>query len=79
MSGRVDEVELVGLAVVCLVHDANGLALDRDASFALDVHGVEQLGLHVALGHGVCLLEDAIRDRRLAVVDVGDDGEVPDV
>ena len=79
VAGGVDEVELVGLPVIGLVHHAHGLALDGDATLALDVHGVEQLGLHVALGHGVRLLEDAIRDRRLTVVDVGDDGEVPDM
>ena len=79
VPGRVDEVQLVGLAVARLVEDAYRLRLDRDAALALEVHGVEQLLAHHPgidrLGH----LQDAVGQRRLAVVDVGDDGEVPDV
>ena len=45
----VDQVELICLAIVCVVGDAHGVGLDGDAAFALDVHGVQELGLHVAL------------------------------
>ncbi len=76
MSGRVDEVELVGLSVVGVVHDADGLRLDGDAALALDVHRVEHLLHHVALLHGVGELEDAVGKRRLPVIDVRDDREV---
>ena len=79
MARGVDEVQLVGLAVVGRVAHAHGLALDGDAALALDVHGIEQLGLHVALGHGARQLQDAVRERGLAVVDVGDDREVADM
>ena len=75
----VDEIELVGLAVICVIHHAHGVALDRDAALALDVHGVEQLRLHAPLVNGTRELEDSVRDGGLAMVDVGDDGEVPDV
>ena len=75
----VDEVELVFLAVVGLVAHAYGLAFDRDAALALDVHRVEELGLHIALGDGARHLEDAVGKRRFPVVDMGDDGEVPDM
>ena len=70
-------------AIVFLVSppegDANRVRLDGDAALALDVHRVEQLGLHVALLHRVGELEDAVRDRRLAVVDVRNDREVADM
>ena len=79
MTRRVDEVELVGLSVVGIIHHAHGIRLDRDATLSLDVHGVEELGLHVPLVHRVGQLENAVGDRRLAVVDVGHDREVPDV
>ena len=75
----VDEVELVGLAIIRIIHHANGVALDRDAALALDIHRVEKLRLHVALLNRASELEDAIRDGGLAMVDVSDDGEVPDV
>ena len=79
VARRVDEVQLVGLAVVGGVAHAHGLALDGDAALALDVHGVEQLGLHVALGHRARKLQDAVRERGLAVIDVRDDREVADM
>ena len=50
VAGRVDEVELVGLAVVRLVDHAHGVGLDGDAALALEVHGIEDLGLHLARG-----------------------------
>jgi hypothetical protein len=79
VAGCVDQVELVGLTVARPVDDAHRLGLDRDAALALEVHAVEQLLLHVAGGHRAGELEDAIGQRRLAVVDVGDDREVADV
>jgi hypothetical protein len=41
VSGRVDEVQLVGLAVARLVEDADSLGLDRDPPLALELHRVE--------------------------------------
>ena len=58
--------------------DAHVLGLDRDAPLALEVHRVEVLLAHVAGVDGAGDLEDAVRQRRLAVVDVGDDREVAD-
>ena len=52
--------------------------LDRDAALALDVHPVEVLGAHLAVLHHAGLLQHPVGQRRLAVVDVGDDAEVPD-
>ena len=79
VAGGVDEVEDVGLAVVGRVLEADGLGLDGDAALALDVHGVEELLLHVAVGDGAGRLDQPVGERGLAVVDVGDDGEVADV
>ena len=79
VAGRVDEVEEVLLAVVGAVDHRDGVALDGDAALALQVHGVESLLLKLAQRHGLCQLEDAVAERRLAVVDVRDDAEVADV
>ena len=80
VARRVDQVQLVGLAVPPgLVEDADRLGLDRDPALALEVHRVEHLGAHRARIDGVGQLEDPIGQRRLAVVDVGDDREVADV
>ena len=50
VAGRVDQVEVVGLAVARLVAQRRGLRLDGDAALALEVHRVEHLRFHLALG-----------------------------
>ena len=73
----VDQVELVLLAVDGMFH-AHGLRFDRDALFALQIHLIEQLILHLASRHGAGRLDHAIGECRLAVVDVRNDREVAD-
>ena len=51
VARRIDEVELVGVAVMRLVHHAYGVRFDGDAALPLEVHIVEDLGLHLARGH----------------------------
>ena len=77
--GRVDQVQDVDLAVVGLVGQPDRVRLDRDAALALEIHAVEHLRLHLAGLQGARHLEETVGQRRLAVVDVGDDGEVADV
>ena len=79
VAGRVDQVELVGLAVLRRVHHADGVGLDGDAAFAFEVHGVEDLGLHLARGERAGEFQQAVGERGLAVVDVRDDREIADV
>ncbi len=78
MAGGVDQVELVFLAVLRLVEQGCGLRLDGDAALALQVHRIEYLRLHLAIGEAAAVMDDAIRQRRFAVVDMGDDGEIAD-
>ena len=73
VAGRVDQVEDVAVPL-----DADVLGLDRDAPLALEIHRVEVLLAHVARLNSAGDLEDAVGERRLAVVDVGDDREVAD-
>ena len=78
VAGRVDQVQVVGLAVGGPVLDPHRLRLDRDPALALEVHRVEHLRLHFLRVDGAGDLEDAVGQGRLAVVDVGDDREVAD-
>ena len=79
VAGRVDQVEDVLAAVPRGVVQADRMRLDGNAALALEVHGVEDLRLHLAGLECARELEEAIRERRLAMVDVRDDREVPDV
>ena len=81
----VDHVEHVGVRlgtrVVALLHrpgHPHGLALDGDAALALDVHPVEVLRPRRPLVDHTGQLQHPVCQRRLAVVDVRDDAEVPD-
>ena len=79
VAGRVDQVQVVGLPVGGPVLDPHRLGLDRDPALALEVHRVEHLGTHFLRVDGAGDLEDPVGERRLAVVDVGDDREVADL
>ena len=78
VAGRVDEVQAVFEAVGGRVLEAHRASLDRDALLALEVHRIEDLARHLAPLDGVGQLEQPIGERRLAVVDVRDDREVPE-
>ena len=52
------------------------MRLDRDAALALQVHRIEQLFLHLAVGNCAGAMQQAVGKRRFSVVDVGDDAEI---
>ena len=79
MAGRVDQVQLVGLAVGGGVGHAHGARLDGDALLALQVHRVEHLLDHLALATVPVSCKQPVGQRGLAVVDMGDDAEIANV
>src|SRR5207244_12372 len=79
MARRIEEVQQVVLAVAGAIFQRRGLRLDGDAALALELHRVEHLLAHLALGESAAHLDEAIGERRLAMVDVRDDGEVSNV
>ena len=83
VPGGVDHVEDVGAGLGALLvvgrhgpGHPDGLALDGDAALALDVHPVEVLRPRAPLVDDAGQLQHPVGQRRLAVVDVGDDAEV---
>ena len=74
----VDEVDLIFLVAAPVDH-AHGAGFDGDALLALQIHGVEQLLAHLALGHRIGDLQQAVGQRALAVIDMGDDRKVANV
>ena len=79
VARRIDEVELVRLAVARRVRHAHGVELDRDAALTLEVERVEHLFLHFALLQRARRFDQAVGKRRFAMIDVRDDAEVADV
>ncbi len=43
-----------------------------------DIHGVENLHLHVAFGYGAGQLDQQVSEGGYPVIDMGDDGEIAD-
>ena len=76
MPGRVDEIQSIDFTIRMLVLHLDGVAFDRDAAFPFQVHIVEGLVLHVALGNRACVLEQSIRKGAFPMVDMRDDTEV---
>ncbi len=73
VAGRVDDVDLR-----VAVADGRVLGEDRDALLALEVHRVEHaLGDVLVLAERAGLPEHRVDERRLAVVDVRDDRDLP--
>ena len=72
MPGRIDEIQLVGLAIIAEIGQRHRLRLDGDATLALDRIAVEDLRLHFTIGQAAADLDEAIGQGRLAVIDVRD-------
>ena len=79
MAGRVHQIEDIGLAILGRIFQPHGLRLDGDAALALDIHRIEDLLLHLPAGQRAGKLDQAIGQRRLAMIDMGDDREIADV
>ena len=79
MARRVHQVEKPCPAVRPGPFQAHGLGLDGDAALALQVHAVQDLLLHLPVAQPAGLLDQPVRQRRLAVIDVGDDRKIADL
>jgi hypothetical protein len=77
VAGSVDEIEFVLLTVLNVLH-SDSVQLDRDATFTLQVHGVQNLSPHTSLVYSTGEFEQAIGQRGLAVIDVRNDAKIPD-
>ena len=78
MARGVDEVEAVGLPVLGLVVHAHRPGLDGDAPLSLQVHVVQQLGLHLPLLHRPADFDHPVGQGGFAMVNVGNDREISD-
>ena len=78
MAGRIDQIQAVFVAVARGVMQANAFGFDGDAALALEVHRIEHLRGHFALGERAGEFEQAVGQRGFAVVDVRDDAEIAD-
>ena len=77
MARGVNEIQGVGFSVVGGVGQGGGGSLDGDAPLLFQLHGVQQLlGVNPPV-NGVAFLQQTVCQGGLSVVDVGDDGKIP--
>jgi len=75
VARSVDDVDLYAA-----VEDGRVLGHDRDASLALEIEAVhDPLDEALVVAKGAALPEHCVDERGLAVVNVSDDGHIPDV
>ena len=80
MAWGIDQVDdiLLPIGWVDVAH-LNGVAFDGNASLALQIHIVEGLILHVPLGDGVGVFQQAVGQGAFSVVNVGYDAKIADI
>ena len=76
MPWGVDQIERINLTIPSLVAQGGRLGLDRNAALFFKIHRIEDLLLHFPVTQTAAALNQPIGKRGLAVINVGDDGEV---
>ena len=78
VSWGIDQIEHILLTVVRLVDGADRLRFDRDTPLPLQIHVVENLGLHLAACQKPRHLNNAVSQRGLAMVDMCNNAKISD-
>ena len=79
VTGGVNEIQLIDLAVICGVVQLDRAGFNGNAALPLDFHIVQDLLLHVVLGNGIGELQQSVCQSGLAMVNMGNDGKVPNM
>ena len=76
VAGSIDKVQHILLAIARLINAAYRLRLDGNASLTLQIHGVENLCLHLTFAQGSCIFNQAVCQRRFAMIYMGNNRKV---
>ena len=79
MAGRVDQVQVINLAVLGLVLERRRLRLDGDAALFFDVHRVQHLRTHFTVLQAAAALDQPVREGGFAMINVRNDRKIPNV
>lgn len=79
MPRGVDQVEHIRLPIGMGIKHPYRRGLDGDAPLPLDLHGIQELVLHIPQGHSVRQLHHPIRQGGFPVIDVGNDAKIPNI
>ena len=76
VSRRIEQVKPIVVPVLRVIVHCDRMRLYCDATFALEIHRIEQLVLFVAFGDCSGAIEQAVGQGSLTVVDVRDDAKI---
>ena len=76
---RINDIELIGTAIASRIAQRHALRLDGDAALPLQVHRIEHLLGHFPRAQAAAKLNEAVGERGLAVVNVGDNRKIANV
>src|SRR5256714_12143207 len=76
MTRRVEKIESISFPRLGAIIHGHRMRFDRDPALALQVHRIEKLVLLVTLVDRARRLEQSVRQRGFAVIDVRDDAEI---
>ena len=76
MTWRIDNIELVSIAIIRQILQGYTLGLDGDSSFSLNIHRVKDLVCHFTIGQSTTHLDKPISQRRLTMINMGDNGKI---
>ena len=79
MARGIDKVQFIGLAVVGPVIQRDTLGLDRNTALTLDIHGIEDLFIHLPRAQPAAVLDEAICQSGFTVIDMGNNRKITDV
>jgi hypothetical protein len=77
VTGRVNHVKSVALPVRVIVVHLDGVALDGDTPFTLQIHIIKGLILHIPFRNSFGELQQTVGEGTFAVVNMGNNAEVP--
>ena len=76
MPWRIDEVELIDLAIFRLVIQRDTLSFDGDTTLTLQIHGIEHLTRHFTIFQATAILNKTVCQSRFAMIDMRNDGKI---
>ena len=79
MSGRIDEIELISLAVFGVIVQRYTMCLDSNPALSLDIETIQDLMFHLTIAQPAAQMNKAVSQGRFAMIDMGDNGKVTDV
>jgi hypothetical protein len=79
VTGRVDEIEIIGQTVFGGVRQAYGLALDGNSPLSFDIHGIQDLIFEIPVRDHIRKLNEAVGQGGLTMVDMSDNAEISNI